>query len=338
MRILIIQLRQIGDILLTTPVISYLKQVLGTAQIDFLTQPLGKQIVETHPLIDNLYIYDKKSPFKQIRNMRKHAYDAIFDFMGNPRTRILIAFSQAKWKVGRGKGLRSLFYNLPISESEYPNYVPLEKIKFVDAWLKKLNIKSQEPQKIRPELNLTPSDHQFVNDWTKTEGLTSPYVILIPTHRHPIRRWGEQQFQRLGLKINEKIGYPIYLAYGPGEEELINRIRNGHKMVIRALPQTTIRQMAAIFQKAKFIVTNDSGPMHIAVAVGTPTVTIYGPTLARDWHPTSGNYQEGGKDIPLWSKDVACVGCHLSHCPVGHICMTHMSVDHVFKACQELNG
>ena len=100
MRILLIQPRAIGDVLCTTPIINYLKKAIPDARIDFLVEPLGKALLETHPGLNEVLIYDKKKAFQEILRVHRRRYDTVLDFMNNPRTAYLTAFSGASWRVG----------------------------------------------------------------------------------------------------------------------------------------------------------------------------------------------------------------------------------------------
>ena len=332
MKILLIQLRRIGDILLSTPVISYLKKTLPEAQIDFLCESMGKTVLETHPDLKEVLLYDKSSSVKEILRIRERRYDAVIDFMGNPRTALLTGFSGAKRKIGFRFAGRSFFYNVRIPVPAEPEYVSKRKFRLVLEYISLLGISFHRPSSYRPVLYLTTEDERFAQKWLEEKRLkTKSFVVLAPAHRHPIRQWHAEGFRDVGLKIKQT-GIPVFLAWGPSEERVMAGIRKGYEKELELLPATSLRQMAAILKTAKGLLTNDSGAMHLAVSVGTPTVTIYGPTRPIDWNPSF--LEDDGHDIPLTAQNVPCLGCHRSRCPVGHICMSHLSVEDVYQACR----
>lgn len=334
MRILILQLRRVGDILLTTPVISYLKDAVPGCRVDFLAEPMGRTILETHPGLDEFHVYDRAHPLQQIRAVRARRYDAVLDFMNNPRSSYLTALSGARWKVGFATGPRSVLYNVAPRVPSEPEYVPKRKLRLVRAWLTAAGLPAPEPRSVRPELFLAPADQGFADEWRRQEGLSQGrYAILAPAHRHPIRAWRPDGFQAVALALAEK-GLKPYLAWGPGEEPVMDAVRRGHESSIGLLPMTSLRQMAAIFSSAAVVVTNDSGAMHLAASVKAPTVTIYGPTRPVDWNPALAG--AGPKDRWLTADGVTCLGCHRASCPVGHICMTKLSDARVVAACEEV--
>jgi ADP-heptose:LPS heptosyltransferase len=97
-----------------------------------------------------------------------------------------------------------------------------------------------------------------------------------------------------------------------------------------------MRQMGAIFKNARLLVTNDSGAMHLAVAVDTPTVTIYGPTRPIDWNPSLTKEAPKNHDVALTAENVDCLGCHRDSCPVGHLCMTKLDEKTVMEAVNKI--
>jgi len=334
MRILVLQLRRIGDILLTTPVLSYLKSAVPGAEVDFLAEPMGKTVLETHPKLDGLLIYDRAHPVRQISIVRRRRYDVVIDFMNNPRSSYLTALSGARWKVGFNTGARSALYNVAPPVPTEPEYVPMRKLRLARAWLQAAGLPAPEPESIRPELFLADADKAFAAEWIRKEGLASgSYAVLAPAHRHPIRAWRAEGFRAVALALKQK-GIRPFLAWGPGEEGVMQAVRAGHDTEIGLLPLTTLRQMAAIFAKARLVVTNDSGAMHLAVAAGSPTVTIYGPTRPVDWNPSMAG--AGPRDRAINAQGVPCLGCHLLTCPVGHICMTELPEARVIAACESV--
>lgn len=334
MKILLIQLRRLGDILLTTPSIALLKASLPEAEIDFLAEPVGEAVLQGNPHLNEILFYSKKKSVKSIKDVRAKQYDTVIDFMGNPRTAILTGWSGATHKVGFRHRGRFFFYTTRVPIPRDPEYVALRKTRLVHAFLDKIGAAAKAPPSLTPELFLNNEDKQFVDRWCKEEKHPhAPYAILAPAHRHPIRQWLPDRFRQTGLSLVRDKGIRIYIAWGPEEKNLAMAIRKGHEKELGILPPTSFRQMAAVFSKAKFVVTNDSGSMHLSVAVKTPTVTIYGPTRPVDWNPSVAGLN-GTVHAVVTAADVACLGCHLARCPVGHLCMTHVSTEEVLDACE----
>jgi ADP-heptose:LPS heptosyltransferase len=338
-RILIIQLRRIGDILLTTPAIRAVKNAFPDAQIDFLAEPCGKSVLETNPHIHELMIYDKEHPLRELMRIRQRRYTAILDFMGNPRCRWIVLGSGARWKVGWKRGLRSVFYNVAVPEPTRAEYVGKRKVRMVEHWLHAAGIPVPKNNDFRPELFLSPEDIEFAEKWMAQEKLApKSFAVFAPASRYAVRRWKEDRMRDTALGLFKK-GTRVFLAWGPGEEGMMADIRKGHEGEIGILPASTMRQMGAIFAKASLVLSTDSGLMHTAVSVKIPTVGLYGPTRSVDWNPSLTPAAEMGTNIVMTAPGVDCLGCHLtSHCPVGHICMERMETRDVLEACESILG
>jgi len=300
MKILIVQLRRIGDILLTTPVVWGLRKKFPDAQIDFLVEPMGLSVLETNPDISEVLVYGKTNGLAEIFRIRKRRYDVVLDFLNNPRTSYLTGFSGAKWRVGFKKPLRSFLYNLPVPIPFEPEYVPKRKIRLANEWLKEMAKTALEPSGLRPRLFLNNEDRQFAEDWIKSEQLQGrSFAIIAPASRRQKRQWRPEGYRSVALSLKDNLKVQAYLVWGPGEEKLVDEIRRGHEDKILALPKTTVRQMAAIIKKSRLLFSTDSAAMHSAVAMGTPTVTIYGPTRPIDWNPSLVEKKEIPTDIPI---------------------------------------
>jgi ADP-heptose:LPS heptosyltransferase len=153
---------------------------------------------------------------------------------------------------------------------------------------------------------------------------------MAPGGRQPTRLWRVEGFRETAEQCFASLGMKTFLAWGPGEIDLAEQVRHGRESFISLLPPTSMRQLGAIIKKAAVVVTNDSGNKHTAVAVGTPTVTIYGPTRPIDWNPGGPNH------LALTAPGLACLGCHLNTCPVGHLCMTNIHGNDVMSAIQKI--
>jgi len=346
MKILVIQLRRIGDILLTTPALTYLRSALPEATIHYFCENMGKELIETHSALNAVIATDKSNLLKDIRRVRAEHYDVVIDFMNNPRSRYLTAFSGAALRVGFQKRWRPFFYNLSVPIPKLPEYVPERKIYLVQNFLSKISAKEPLIETSLPSLALSAVDEAFAADWIIKENLRDqPYMILVPIHRHFLksayssstRQWRQEGFQNVGLHFIRNKGMKVYLSCGPGEEELLNEVRLGHEREFSILPRTTLRKTAAIFKKSKLIITNDGGSMHLAVSVGTPTVTIYGPSRPIDFNPSLSKWNKPPiLHLAVNASHLPCLGCRLKKCPIGLKCMNELTDGTVIEAAEKL--
>jgi ADP-heptose:LPS heptosyltransferase len=190
MKILVIQLRRIGDVLLTTPALRFLKENIPGATIDMLVEKNCAPALAANPWLNEVLIYDKTRAWAEIGRVRARHYDVVFDFMNNPRTSYLTFLSGARWRVGWRHGVRRVFYNIAAPIPADPEYVPKRKIRLVKYWMSQTGLKPAAEVSFRPALFLSEKERAFAKDWMERERVAlGGYVVLAPAHRHPIRAW-----------------------------------------------------------------------------------------------------------------------------------------------------
>lgn len=122
------------------PAIKQLRDALPKATIDFLVEPASFPIVEKNPHLNTVLVYDKKTHFSELRRIRSRGYDAVLDFMSNPRTTAIALTSGAKWRAAFKVGPRSLLYNVRVAGLAVPEYVPKRRVRLVQEFLSKIGV------------------------------------------------------------------------------------------------------------------------------------------------------------------------------------------------------
>jgi lipopolysaccharide heptosyltransferase II len=319
MKILLIQLKRAGDVLLTTPVPAMLKKRFPDARIDFLVEKPFAPALENHPDIFRIQIYDRSHVIDSIRRIRAEHYDYIFDFLSSPRSALLVFLSGAARTFGWRVPFWGRFYGQAVSRPKGSKPVIGGKCTLVEPLL------GLVPEWTERKLYLTEDERSWAE---KAMPDAASAVGIIPTHRKESRRWRQDHFARLAVLLAQQ-GCKVWIFWGPGEKVVAEQIKKTVSAV-DLIPEASLRQMAALLERCKFVVTNDNGPMHLAVAVGTPTVTIYGPTDPVCWNPG------GPQHMAAQAQDVPCLGCNLNSCPFEHECMTHLTPDMVFNLTRQL--
>jgi ADP-heptose:LPS heptosyltransferase len=328
-RILVIQLRRIGDCLLTTPLIRALRRRFPEAALDFLVEPASFRVVQGNPNISEILLYNPKDAAAWIRNLRARRYDWVLDGLSNPRSALLTLASGAETRVGFSVPFWKIAYNVRVQRPFIPEYASISKLRLLEAaahrWQWPL-----PPENPIPEFYASAEERGFAKTWRQAEGIgTAPVVILAPAHRRPVRRWGAGGFARLSQLLRDNLGARIFAVWGPGEENQIREITRLAGGAVNPLPPTTLGQMAAILEQCALLIANDNGPKHLATAVGARTLTLYGPTRSSDWDPP-----RDPRHRFLGVKGLGCLGCNLNRCPYGHECMEWMSPGEVFEAAR----
>ena len=325
-RILVIKLRAIGDVLLSTIVLRNLRLAFPQAAIDFLTEPPAAEIVRRSLDNGTVVLYDRKrmSGLDLIRTVRSRSYDLVFDLFGNPRTALVTRLSGAPERVGYRFRGRTYAYSVVVE----PRGGEVHNTQFNLDALEAIGIPIRDRSVSFP---LLPEDKALADTFLASGGPERGMLIALNTSGGwYTKRWPGEKFAALGDRLAERFGAGIVLTWGPGELPDVERVQAAMKTKALVPPATTLPQLAALLQRMSLVVTNDSGPMHIAASVGTPVLGIYGPT-----NPLlQGPYGRGHRTVSAGGLD--CLGCNLTSCPIGHPCMRDLSVDRVAEAVEQL--
>lgn len=198
-----------------------------------------------------------------------------------------------------------------------------------------LRSRGVEPDEAPPRLEVPPASAERAGNALARAGLKpdGPLVLLAPGAAFGwTKRWPADRFGRLGRVLAER-GLPCALVIGPGEEPLAEEARRaagGISLPVLGADLDPIG-LAALAARARVVVSNDSGPMHLAAAVGTPVVALFGPT-------DPGRTGPSGVRSEVLDRYVFCSPCYLKECPYRHECMREIEVENVLAAVEKLIG
>jgi heptosyltransferase III len=325
-KILVIKLRAIGDVVLSTVVLKNLRQAFPKAVLDFLTEHPSKEVIYGNPNIDTVFGFNIKeeSGLSLIRKIRRQRYDLVIDLFGNPRSAIVAYCSGAQHRVGYRFGWRKHCYTIVVE----PRGGEVHNIEFNLDALRAINVPVTDRSPFFP---CSDEAKRFAEDFFRKEHLEGKFVVALnPGGGWYTKRWRAKSYAALGKRLQAEYNASIIITWGPGEEKLAEEIRslmNGEALLT---PNTTLKELGAILGQCSLMVTNDSGPMHIAAAMGTPIVAIYGPT-----HPELQGPVTDKAEI-VKNKELTCLGCNLTECPIENPCMEELAVDVVFQSAKKL--
>jgi len=302
---------------LTTPVLAPLRIALPGVQIDFLVDPLFAPLLENNSAIRRIQIYDRKAPWRTWQRLRAESYDWILDFQSSPRSILSGILSGARLRAGYRVSFWGRFLNQSVKRPDSSISVTEGKMTLIRSVLPEAGSAGDR------RVFLTQEERQWAESTIKGSS-GSKTIGLVPTHRRASRRWEADSFSQLGRLMTTR-GWSVWFFWGPGEEEYVEAIAE-QVPGSRLIPATSLRQMAALFERCRKVVTNDNGPMHLAVAVGTATVTLYGPTSPVAWNPG------GPQHRVIQASGLGCLGCNLNECPFGHECMNWITPEKVLEA------
>ncbi|OGS10952.1 MAG: hypothetical protein A2285_06295 [Elusimicrobia bacterium RIFOXYA12_FULL_57_11] len=321
--ILVIQFRQLGDVLLSTPAARVLKTNFPSAKLDFLTQPPCHQLLAGNPWINEVIKYDRTRPVSAILDIRARRYDLVVDLMSNPRSALITYFSGAAVKAGPAYTHSAWCYNrkLRLSPGQHK----------YNAFLKIDLLSQLGLEKIfypYPEVNPGPADTQWAAAALKTLGLENrEFLAISPASRRLTRQWPQKHYARLAAMLAEKIRIPSLIFWGPGEKDLAGAIASGaaSPLVLPAPETATLPRLAALLQRSAILVSNCSGTKHIAQASGIPTLGIYGSSDPANWTPP-----EDPRHQFIRNEALSCLACGEHSCVDGIRCLNELAPEAVF--------
>jgi ADP-heptose:LPS heptosyltransferase len=324
-RILIIKLRAIGDVVLSTIVIPNLRRAYPDASIEFLTEKSAAPVVLNHRDVDDVIVFDRSSAGSVwlLREVRRRRFDLVIDLFGNPRTALVTKMSGAIHRVGfRFRG-RTYAYNRLVT----PRGGAVHNTQFNLDALEAIGIPIVERTTHFP---MSKEDGQFAEEFFAQSGVGRlPVVALNSGGGWYTKRWSLDRFADLGNRIVADFHLRVLLVWGPGEADDVAYIRSRLNVEPLIPPLTSLGQLGALLKRCSLLITNDSGPMHIGAALGTPVVAIFGPTNPE----LQGPY---GVDSAVIRFDhLHCLGCNLTQCPIGHPCMRGLSVEAVVNGVRQ---
>ncbi len=293
--ILIVRTDRLGDVLLTTPVSTALRQAFPKAKITWLVRPYTAPLLEHNPDVDQILIDRGGSAGDLSEQIKKGKFDAAI--VVYPRWRIAWALWRAGVPVRIGPA--SKLYSILFTKRVWQHRSEGKKHE-ADYNLELLEPLGIPFKRYPTRFVLTDEEKRIARKTLESHRITfsKPLVILHPGSGGSSARWPLTHFMALGDKL-QMAGCDVVVTSGPGENYQYLMIDNMHRIpVFIAAGSVSVRELAAIFSCADLVVTNSTGPLHLAVALGVPTVSIYSPIPTchpKRWGPYPA-YVEGAKD------------------------------------------
>lgn len=289
-QILLIQLRQLGDILLTTPCIREIKRELPRATVTFLSHKMGKLILENNPYLDEFYTYDPTvswlEEWRLMQHLRHKKYDLVIDFMNNPRSALYTMMTRSTLRYAfRSK--RFLAYTQMIPRGNGQEYIVRDKFRLLES----AGFQPKDVSLTLPwfERHAGPLMHVLGEN---LEFRKSPLrVVMSPTHRREARRWPLESYARLAEMLTRQWNAHVTWIWGPGEEDVARTVAAMCQVPTLIAPPTNFRECAAYIANSDLMIANSNGPSHVAVATDICTLQLHGPTAAQAWCPLTKKHE-----------------------------------------------
>jgi ADP-heptose:LPS heptosyltransferase len=292
-RILIIRLRSIGDIVLLTPALRLLKEWRPDLRVSVLLESRFRELLENNPDVDEVLGpgdgtgWTKiSSRARAVREIRRRGFDLCMNLHGGPTSSLLAAWSGARWKAGFEHFRRRGIYQILIPDARtILNKPVIHTAEHQASAFFHLGLPRKEIPPAR--LEVTAAEEAGWRDKRSTLGLPPEieYAVLHPTAIYTTKQWAPENFSRLGAHLEREVGLPVIYSCGPGESAVLNAVEKVASTSLRRLQSPNLRQFAAVLAAARIFVGNDSGPAHMAAALGRPGVVIFGSSSSRIWGP-----------------------------------------------------
>ncbi len=333
--IAIIRLGAIGDIIHALPVASRIKNENPQIKITWIVEKRHVYIIENNKNIDRIITTDTKSWRRQsliqswpqikrlIKKIKQSKFDVVLDLQGLIKSGIISYLTAAKYRLGFNRpycreGLNYYFNNIHITPAIDDEHIIDRNL----AFLRYFDIKGGQ---WNWGIKTTPADKKYIDDfWTK-EGLVGNKRIIgiNPGAGWITKCWDTGKYAILCDKLAQK-DYKVILTWGPGEQDTVDKIvdKTTNKPIIAC--NTTVNQLTELISRCSLYVAGDTGPLHIAAALGVPTLALYGPSSPI----RNGPYGQGHKII---YHELSCSNCYKRKC-ASIECMELISVEEVLQA------
>jgi lipopolysaccharide heptosyltransferase I len=334
-RFLIVRLGALGDVVHAIPVAAALRRAFPDARIDWLVSAKHREILDLVPVIDRRLVINDRgdtsgglSLLAAIGELRRARYEVAIDLQGLIKSAVLARSSGAPRVVGFSsryarERVARLFYTDVYDPGGGGLFDPRETRHVVDINLGLLSVLGiSEPSR---EFPIEDADTDIARQARHDAG--GPYALLNPGAAWPNKRWPPVRLAAIATELRARHGLRSIVLWGPGEEKLANEVVAGADHAAIVSPRTTIADLAALARRAALMVSGDTGPTHIAAALGTPIVGIYGPTRPARNGPMS------PLDITV-SRDGICQCHHLRRCKLGRMCLLDIEIAEVLEACE----
>ncbi|TAM39813.1 lipopolysaccharide heptosyltransferase II, partial [bacterium] len=336
-RILVVRTDRIGDVLLSTPVIKALRKKFPQAYISMMVSPYARDIVEGNPYLDEVILYDKdgkhKSFFRSFKfasRLKKKKFDLAIILHPANRPHLITFLAGIPERLGYN---RKLGFLLTRKIEHTKQKGQKHEAEYNLDLLGGLGVTGNASDLFMP---LRIESERWVEDLFVKEGIrdTDKILAINPGASCPSKVWPAERFAEAAEKLAKRYNFKILILGGPKDMRLADKVAQHIKSkAINLSGRTSVSQMASILKRCALFISNDSGPVHIASALSTPVISIFGRAQAglgpRRWGPL-------GKRDKYLHKEAGCIQCLAHNCVREFACLKAIGVSDVLAAAEEI--
>ncbi len=342
-RILVVRLSALGDCVHAVPLVTAIRRLIPGAEIDWAIQAGGLELLRQHPEVHAFHEYPRRGgwgwPLRMrrfVRGLRRRRYHVAVDVQGLLKSGLVARLSGAPLRIGFGGSASREGNRFFVNRRVEPRGVHvvdrnLELLHALRDVVKKPAGWEPDVEWVMPEYEATEALERFLAGAAPQGG----YVVLNPGTTWPTKHWPAASFGELAHELHERTRLPIVLSWGTAAERaLCEEVRRVAPAACHTAPATSLRELATLLGRARLVVANDTGPIHIAVAQGVHTVGIHGATSGA----RSGPYGRDQRVVELEPR-LDCQPCHSKTCARRDLaCLRQLEPETVLRACLEQLG
>jgi heptosyltransferase-2 len=320
----------VGDAVLAIPAMKAVREKYPEAEITLLVRPWVAGVFTAAPFIDKVWSEPRPAGIgdwlRISRNIRAQQFDLALLFPNSFESAAMMFLGRVPQRVGYATDGRSLLLTKsirPSTEKRHQVHYYLDLAAAVSATTTHPSI----------EIQASAEEKSNARKLLASSGIAAnrKYLVLNPGAAYgAAKRWGEDRFAEAGDALAAELGTDVAIIGSETERSIAERIRDLMRSRVVVLNgKTSLETLIGVIAESSLVLTNDSGPMHIAAALGVPTVAVFGATD----HVATGPF---GARTTIVRESVDCSPCMLRECPIDHRCMTRVSADAVARAAKEL--
>ena len=346
-RVLLIRLREIGDVVFTTPAIRALRQHYPLAHLSYIVEPLAAPVVAGNPHLDEVIVVPRRGGVSGLlhdiafsRRLRAARYDLVIDFHSGPRSSLMAWMSGAPARVGYDVPGRGWMYTTRVTRPREIRARHAVENQF--DLLNAIGIPTPDAAYSPTEIAVDRADAAAVNERLASLGVREDdeLIVIHVSAGNPFRRWPPDAFASLiAMLLRRRPKRRVMVVAGPTDRDAAARVMGESLDRLEMTDRNrilsadfTIGQLRALMDRAALYIGGDSGPMHIASATTVPIVGLYGPTLP---------VRSGPWRAPQWPSEaaevegLACRPCNQRVCEPGDFrCLTRLAPEQVIQAAE----
>jgi ADP-heptose:LPS heptosyltransferase len=293
--ILVVRFKALGDIVLSLPIVYACRRRFPGAQIRYLCAARYAEALSGVKELDGILTLPEHvaGQLALARALRRERVDCVLDLLGSPRSALFTYATGAAMRIGMDTGRRNWCYNflLPRVVRRDGRRIKCYTLEANYELVRALGLETQDDGRLEIGFPAAEREREWARAYVESIGAAGEIIVgMVPGSVYQAKSWPEERFVELGNLLSREVRARPLILWGPGEEELAGRVARAVEGAILA-PETGIARLGALIAMTALLVGPDSGPKHLAVIQGVPTVTLFGPTDPCIWDPMTAQHR-----------------------------------------------